>query len=153
MPVEPATLEDIDDLADLWVALAAEQRDHGSHLLAGGNRTLMREALASHVVDRTCLVIRAGDRDPLLGFVSFELERDGLERDVDRGVVHNLYVAPSARNAGHGSTLLEAAETALEAAGAERIILEAMAANDGARDFYEARGYAPHRVTYERRLE
>ena len=153
MPVEPATLDDLDDLADRWVDLAAEQRDHGSHLTAEGNRALMREALANHVVDRTCLVARDGTGGPPQGFVSFDLERDGLERDATRGVVHNLYVVPSARGAGHGTALLDAAEGALAAAGAERVLLEAMAANERAREFYEARGYAPHRVTYERPLE
>ena len=155
MPVELATLEDLDRVVELWVALAAEQRAHGSHLTAESNRALMREALAGHVVDHTCLVARSGDRDPppVVGFVSYDVERDGLDRDVDRGVVQNLYVVPEARDRGHGTELLRAAESALAAAGVDRIALEAMAANEAARRFYEERGYEPHRLTYERRLD
>lgn len=158
MAVELATLEDLDRVVELWVALAAEQREHGSHLTAEPNRDLMREALAQHVVDHTCLVAREDDQaaaesSPIVGFVSFDLEQDGLDRDVTRGVVQNLYVVPEARNRGFGSELLEAAEDAMKAAGAERIVLEAMAANEAGRRFYEERGYAPHRVTYERGTE
>ena len=153
MPVEPATLADVDRVVDLWVALAAEQRDYGAHLTAEPNRAVMREALAQHVVDHTCLVARATGSDRIVGFVSFALERDGLDRDVERGVVHNLYVEPSARDAGIGGDLLEAAEDALSAAGASRVVLEALAANEEARRFYERRGFAAHRISYERTLE
>ena len=153
MRIEPATLEDLDRLADLWVDLAAEQRAHGTHLRADANRGVIRETLAAHVVDHTCLVGRAADGEAIRGFVSFALERDGLERDVRRGTVQNLYVEPEARGAGLGGDLLAAAEEALAAAGAERVVLEAMAANDEARSFYEARGYEPHRVSYERPVE
>lgn len=154
MPVELATLDDLDRVVELWVALAAEQRQHGSHLTAEPNRDLIREALAQHIVDHTCLVAREGpvqvrDPPPVVGFVSFDREEDGLDRDVARGVVQNLYVVPEARNRGLGSELLEAAEEALAAAGAERIVLEAMAANAAGRRFYEERGYEAHRVTYE----
>jgi ribosomal protein S18 acetylase RimI-like enzyme len=155
MAVELATLDDLDRVVQLWVSLATEQREHGSHLTAGPNRDLMREALAQHVVDHTCLVAREdataeSDAPSIVGFVSFDLEQDGLDRDVTRGVVQNLYVVPDARNRGLGSELLDAAEDALEAAGAERIVLEAIAANEAARRFYQERGYEPHRVTYER---
>jgi len=155
MRVEPTALADLDRVVSLWVALADEQRAHGSHLTAEPNRDLMREALAQQVVDHTCLVARAEDDEgatsgAIVGFVSFGLERDGLDRDLVRGVVHNLYVVPAARRRGIGSELLSVAETALVVAGADRVALEALAANAEARRFYEARGYEAHRVGYER---
>lgn len=158
MQVEPATLSDLDRIVEYWVALAAEQRSHGSHLTVEPNRELMRETLARHVVDHTCFVARqetedATDSGPVVGFVSFDLERDGLDRDVVRGVVQNLYVDPAARDQGVGTALLAAAEGALAAAGVERVVLEAMADNAAARRFYERHGYDPHRITYERRVE
>jgi ribosomal protein S18 acetylase RimI-like enzyme len=141
----------LDRVVELWVALAEEQREHASRLTAEPNRELMREALAQHVVGHTCLVAREGEGSPIpvVGFVSFEVERDGLDRDVERGVIQNLYVVPESRNRGLGSGLLDAAEEALTATGADHIVLEAMAANQAGRRFYEARGYEPHRVTYE----
>jgi ribosomal protein S18 acetylase RimI-like enzyme len=156
MPVEPARLADLDRVVELWVALAEEQREHGAHLTAGPNRAVMREALAQHIVDHTCLVVRpspgddASSQGAITGFVSFGLEQDGLDRDVTRGVVHNLYVVPGARDSGVGGELLDAAETALAVAGAQLVTLETIAENDAARRFYERRGYAPHRVAYER---
>ncbi|MFB6354851.1 MAG: N-acetyltransferase family protein [Halobacteriales archaeon] len=160
MRIEPARLADLDRVVDLWVALAAEQRDHGAHLTAEPNRSVLRETLAQRVVDHTCLVARddhaasAGkspaEEPPIVGFVAFALERDGLDRDVDRGVVENLYVVPECRGQGIGGELVTAAEDALTAAGADRVALEVMAANDAARRFYERQGYGPHRVTYER---
>ncbi|NIS28872.1 MAG: GNAT family N-acetyltransferase, partial [Actinobacteria bacterium] len=102
--VELATLEDLDRVVELWVALAAEQRAHGSHLTAEPNRDVMREALAQAVVDHSCLVAREGPRDDdVVGFVSFDVERGGLDSDAERGVVENLYVVPEARGDGIGS--------------------------------------------------
>jgi len=155
MPIELATLADLDRLVELWAALAEEQRQYESHLTVEPNQDLMREAVAQHVVDHTCLVLRrevagCSESTGILGFITFDRERDGLDRDVDRGVVENLYVVPTARGNGHGTALLDAAEEALSGTGAERIVLEAMAANEDARQFYEATGYRPHRVTYER---
>jgi ribosomal protein S18 acetylase RimI-like enzyme len=154
MPVEVATLNDLDRILELWVALAEEQREHGTHLTVEPNRELIRESLAQRIVDQTCLVARraeaAGDTAEIVGFLSFDHERNGLDRDVERGVIENLYVVPESRGEGLGTALLEVAEAALAGAGADRIVLEAMAGNDAARRFYEAQGYRPHRITYER---
>jgi ribosomal protein S18 acetylase RimI-like enzyme len=63
MRIEPAEAGDVDALADAWVTLAAEQRAHGSHLYADRNRTRIRESMASHVVDGSCLLARPTDAD------------------------------------------------------------------------------------------
>lgn len=154
MRVELATLDDLDRIVELWAALAEEQREHGTHLTVHANRELMRESLAQRIVDQTCVVARTGSEDGsgsrILGFASFEDERDGLDRDVIRGVIENLYVVPTSRGEGVGTELLDMAEDALAGAGADRIVLDAMADNQEARRFYESRGYRQHRVTYER---
>ncbi|MFB6361207.1 MAG: N-acetyltransferase family protein [Halobacteriales archaeon] len=154
MPIEVATLDDLDRIVELWVALAEEQREHGTHLTVEPNRELIRESLAQRIVDQTCLVARRSEAGhgsaPIVGFLSFDHERNGLDRDVERGVIENLYVVPELRGEGLGTDLLEVAEAALTGAGADRLVLEAMAENEAARRFYEAQGYHPHRVTYER---
>ncbi len=154
MPVEVATLDDLDRIVELWVALAEQQREHGTHLTVEPNRELIRENLAQRIVNQTCLVARraetADGTAEILGFLSFDQERNGLDRDVERGVIENLYVVPESRGEGLGTALLEVAEAALAGAGADRIVLEAMAENEAARQFYEAQGYHPHRITYER---
>lgn len=88
-----------------------------------------------------------------VGFVSFGLEVDGFERDVERGTVHNLYVRPEVRSRGVGRALLQGAEGELRAAGADCVTLEALAANEAAVSFYREAGYREHRVELEKSLE
>jgi ribosomal protein S18 acetylase RimI-like enzyme len=147
--VEQATLADVDALVDRWVDLARDQRAYDSHLAAAANRTPIRQTLARHVVVDGVRVVR-DDGNEVVGFVMFGLEQGDYEQTVTRGVVHNLFVAPEARGQGVGSALLESAEDALARAGADVVSLEAMAANDGARRFYERHGYRLHRVELEK---
>ncbi|EMA64627.1 GNAT family N-acetyltransferase [Halorubrum lipolyticum] len=149
--VTPATVDDVDPVTDLWVALAEGQRAYGSALLAEGNRAAVREWVARSVVTGELLVARDGDDDPI-GFVGFTLDRGGYERDRTRGVVSNLFVVPERRDEGIGADLLDGAERALRETGAETVALEALAANDRAREFYAAQGYEPHRVELTKSL-
>jgi ribosomal protein S18 acetylase RimI-like enzyme len=142
--------DELDAVVDMWVALAAGQRDHGSHLLAEANRAAVGETFARDLVVGG---LRVAASDDLHGFVSFALDTGQYEEDHVRGVVRNLYVRPESRGEGVGSRLLDAAEAALAAKGAEAVRLEAMATNDAAREFYERRGYSPHRVAFEKRVE
>ena len=155
MRIEPATSEDVDGLADAWVALAASQREHGSHIAADENRNTIRGVLAHHVVDGSVLVARPGapGASGIIGFVNFGLEDAGISGDAVRGLVHNVYVEPGARDDGVGSALLDAAEAALVERGADVVAIEALAANEAARRLYERRGYRLHRVQYERTTE
>jgi len=143
--VAPATVDDVDDVTDLWVALAEDQRRHGSTLLAEPNRAAVREWVARSVVTGELLVARDGD-DGAIGFVGFSIDREGYERERVRGTVSNLFVVPERRGEGIGADLLDAAERALAASGAEAVALEALADNDHAREFYADRGYDLHRV-------
>lgn len=146
-----AEAADVDALADMWVALAVDQRSYQSHLQADENRGRIREAMARHVVTDGVRVARV-DGD-IVGFVMYGLERGDFAQDETRGVVRNLYVKPDHRSRGIGSRLLETAESALREAGATRVSLEAMAENDRARSFYERHGYAVHRVELEKAVE
>ena len=139
---------DADAIADLWVDLAADQRQHGSHLLPEANRTRVAETMLKHVVTDTALVARRDDE--VVGFVTFGQEAERYRQDVTRGVVHNIYVQVGHRGEGIGSELLSAAEAALVERGVDRLSLQAMAANDAAREFYRRHGYEPHRIEYEK---
>jgi ribosomal protein S18 acetylase RimI-like enzyme len=60
--IEPAAMDDVSTLADLWVDLAAGQRAYRSHLLAAPNRAAVADALARSVVRGDLLVARgSGD--------------------------------------------------------------------------------------------
>jgi len=64
--VTPATVDDVDPVTDLWIALAEGQRAHGSTLLAEENRGSVREWVARSVVTAELLVARDG-ADDLIG--------------------------------------------------------------------------------------
>lgn len=150
--IGPGETSEADAIVDLWMDLAAGQRDHGSHIQTTDNRTRIRESIIRHIVGETLLVARAGDGE-LAGFVMFTVESTGFEQDLQRGVIENLYVVPDVRNEGVGSALLDATHELLEARGVDAVALDVMASNEKARRFYRRHGYEPHRVEMERSVE
>ena len=154
--IAPATADDIDPIADLWVALAKSQRTFGSQLRAAENRETVRDWVARGVVTGELLVAKAeelGTEGPIVGFVGFSLDHGSLDWDQTRGTVDNLYVVPARRGEGIGSALLVAAEAALREAGAASVALEAMAANEQAQTFYQDHDYDQHRVVFHKSLD
>lgn len=137
-------------VTDLWVALAAGQREHGSQILAAENRARIRERILRHTVNDTLLVAR---EEEVVGFVTVEHEGGTYAQDDTRGVVTNLYVRPEHRGEGVGSALLGAAENRLRDLGVDAVALEVMADNGDARRFYRRAGYEPHRVELEKSIE
>lgn len=142
-----ATTDDVDALVDLWVSLAADQRTHGSHLCAEGNRDQIRQSLARQVVVDGVLVARVDD---VVGFVMYGLETGSYEQDVTRGVVHNIFVTEPYRGRGVGARLLTEAERDMAEAGVDVVALEVLAENDAAREFYRDNGYGLHRLEFEK---
>lgn len=137
-----------EEVTDLWIALAEEQRSFGSHMEGAPNRERIRSTFASHIVaDELVVALEAGD---VVGFVSFAMEFRLFEISIRRGIVHNLYVVPEYRGGGIGGRLLEEAEDRLRERGADVVSLEALDANERVHDFYRRHGYAPHRITYEK---
>jgi len=149
--IDPPGIDEADAIADAWVSLAADQRAYDSHLLAEPNRATARESVCRSIVTGGLLIARI--EDDLAGFVQFSVESGAYETDVRKGLVENLFVAPVHRDAGVGSELLDAAEAALAADGAEVVVLDVMAANEDARRFYRRHGYDPHRITMLKRVE
>ncbi|AWB27603.1 GNAT family N-acetyltransferase [Halococcoides cellulosivorans] len=149
--VESADGDDVSAVTDLWVALADDQRAHDSHVLGVESRETIVETVRRMIALDALAVARRADT--VVGFVAMELERDGYDRDVTRGRVPAIYVRPDDRSSGIGTQLLDRAERELGAAGADVITLEALAANDRARELYHDRGFVSHRVVYEKPIE
>ncbi|MFD1634109.1 GNAT family N-acetyltransferase [Haloplanus ruber] len=149
--VEAAEPGDAATVADLWVALANGQRRYGSHLRAAANREPIKAAMARAAADGRLDVAR--DDGDVVGFVHYTVERGSLAQDLTRGVVNDLYVVPERRGEGIGTALLDAAETTLKERGVEAVSVEALADNERAIRLYERRGYRPHRVEFERKVE
>lgn len=166
--VVTATVSDADRVVDLWVDLATDQRAYDSHVRATESREAVRETYLRRIVAGEVLLARVNDPNAktrcetevededqghVLGFVSFGLVTDAYDRDGTRGAVYDLYVVPEARDAGVGRQLLDAAEANLTERGADSVVLEAMARNEGARRFYRRRGYREHRVELRKPLD
>ena len=149
MEIRQPDATDIEAIVDLWVRLAADQQAYGSHLLADENRAPIRETISRHVISDGLLVAR---ESTLIGFVMFREEVGQFKRTVTRGIIENIYVIPDRRGEGIGSELLNAAEVALVAGGAEVIVLEVLADNEDAQRFYREHGYEPHRMEFAREL-
>lgn len=149
MEIDRPETTDVDAIVELWVALADDQRAHGSHVRGRESEATIRQSIAQRVVGDRAFVARS-EEEGIVGFVTFGLEEDTYRRDVSRGVVENLYVEPGHRDRGVGSALLERAERTLADHGADVVTLEAMAENDDARRFYERAGYHVHRVEFEK---
>lgn len=149
-----AEREDIDSLTSLWVDLVAGQRSFGAHLESEANRQSASDVIAQYVhADGVRVATDRADGERLVGFVMFHVERGMYDQDVTRGIVENVYVAPSYREHGIGSRLITVAESALRDRGASVIALSVLADNERARSLYRNRGYRPHRITMERRID
>lgn len=144
-------MADLDRVVELWAALAAEQRRYGSHVVPGENREAIRMLAGQRVVDGELLLAREGDE--VVGFLMFDVEREGYEGTADRGFVQYVFVEPEWRRRGVGTALFDEAEAVMRDRGAAAVALAVMAGNEDARRFYRRRGYAPFRVTYERPLD
>ena len=161
--IELGGLSDLDAVVEAWIALAADQRQHGSQVLPEPNRNAIRGVVGSHVLHGGLLVARdegeyaagEGEQGPgdLVGFVTFGPEDGGFELDTNRGVIRHLWVREDRRSEGVGSELLDAAEQRLAERGIEQVSLEVLAENEAARRFYRERGYGTHRLELEKELD
>ena len=149
--IREATPADVGAVVDCWVALAADQRQHASHLLAGANRLAIADSI--RMATAAGLVVVAEGDGALAGFAMAHQELDGLQRDVALGVIDAMYVRPDARGRGLGRALLEAVEAALARRGADHVALDVLTANTRARSFYAAAGYTERRRTLEKPLD
>jgi ribosomal protein S18 acetylase RimI-like enzyme len=162
MEIDTPEMNEADILADLWVELARDQFEHGSHLAAEDNRTAIYESICQHIVTGGVLVARVSDFNPdtsvelknssysetdIVGFVMFTTKSGQYDEIVSAGAIENIYVVEDLREGGIGSALLTAAEDALKTDGIEIITLDVMATNKSARRFYARHGYDAHRVT------
>ncbi|MDR9411480.1 MAG: GNAT family N-acetyltransferase [Haloquadratum sp.] len=149
--IRAGTPADVGAVVDCWVALAADQREHASHLLAEPNRLAITDSIAMATAVGLVVVAECGGR--IVGFAMAHQELDGLQRDVTLGVVDAMYVEPVARGEGLGAALLAAIEAALARRGADHVALEVLTTNARARRFYADAGYRERRRTLEKPLD
>lgn len=154
--ISAADSEDLGEVLECWIELVEGQREYGSHIEAESNRTIARDLLGQYITGNMLAVARpagASAGEDLLGFVMYYRENGVYTQTVTRGVIENVYVKSSIRGSGIGSALLSFAESELEARGVDAIGISAMAENQSAIDWYQERGYEPHRLVLERDID
>jgi ribosomal protein S18 acetylase RimI-like enzyme len=106
----------------------------------GVNRTAerVRQALLDHE-PTTETVLIAEESGLIVGFVCFQTLRS-ICYDHPWAEITELYVRPSHRRSGAGLTLVSAAITGAEIAGASEVILRVNVKNDAARNLYAKAG-------------
>jgi len=150
--VEAATIDDVDVITPLWVALVEGQQRYGAHLLGAENSQSASAIIKQYVLTGNVgVAVEAGG--PIVGFVMFHVETGVYEQDVTRGIVGNVFVVESARGQGIGTKLMDYAEKRLREEGVDVVGLSVLAANENARRLYAERGYRPHRIEMERDVE
>ncbi len=150
MQIEHASIDTLSEITELWIELAENQRTYSSHLLAEENRSAIRVQLASAIHADNILIATVPN---IVGFVMYTMEDGAYTVDSTRGVIQNIHVTPEYQNNGIGTALMDAAEDILKERDADILALEVMAGNEQARAFYTDRGYAMHRIQYERPVE
>jgi ribosomal protein S18 acetylase RimI-like enzyme len=144
-------IDEIGQLVSLWMRLADGQRKFGSDVSVTENRTQIQDVIAQHIVDDQIWVAKT-DRQ-IIGFVLYAIEEGYYVLSEARGIIRDLFVREDYRSQGVGSHLLNRAEMSLSGAGVTVIILDSMADNSAARDFYQSHDYTVHRVTYRKDIE
>ena len=152
--IRPLRPEDLDELAELWRALAVEGAPGGLVLYPPTDENVARwcrwVADAVRKGEIQVLVAKAGGR--IVGYVLFGERRSPLESPYRRGVIHDLYVRPGWRRRGLGTRLLEEALARLRATGVDLVTISVATTNRAALALYRKLGFEDFLLTLVKRL-
>jgi DNA-binding GntR family transcriptional regulator/CubicO group peptidase (beta-lactamase class C family)/GNAT superfamily N-acetyltransferase len=139
--LRPGTAADAAGLAEVFIAAWRDAYpgvvDPG--ILESLDHVTVAGWLGADVPSSGTTVVAEAPDGSIVGFVRFGEDPEGSES----GYVDSLYVHPRAGGRGTGRRLLEHAVAALEAAGHPVVTLWVFEANERARRFYAAAGFAP----------
>ena len=146
--IRRATLEDLDDVAALYIEL----KRHHQALSPDNPRYRVpdlawREWARERLAAEWAAAFLSFDRGRAVGLVILALQPHPWGTSCE---IETLVVAPWARRSGHGSRLMDAAEDFAIQAGAQGVRLNVLENNAAGRRFYEERGYALMAMRYGR---
>jgi ribosomal protein S18 acetylase RimI-like enzyme len=145
---------DLDGLRSLWLALHAHHLEVDEAVRPGvppGESWPRRRAqYADWLANPEAFALVAERSGEIAGYalVSIGPPDDTYLTGRVTANLETMSVDPSARGTGVGSALLDAVRARLAALGAELLFVSALAANAGARRFYEGHGFAATQVLY-----
>ncbi|KAB1198343.1 MULTISPECIES: GNAT family N-acetyltransferase [Haloferax] len=157
MHIRPIAESDVTALIDdLWLPFAREMGaidDYDALAEDVDARTEAIDYRRAQLTDDDVQTFVAVDDEGLVGYttVSYSEAPPVFARDA-AAKVKDLYVAPKARGAGLGTSLLERAHEWGRERGCTRVSLSVHARNDAARSCYDSMGYETRYVKMDRPL-
>ena len=113
----------------------------------------LSEILSAQIRSRMLRLLVAEHEGACVGFLSAGISR------IDRkfkggliGVIHDIFVEPSARKLGAASALLEKAECWMREAGAKAVKCDIVVGNEGGHRFWASHGYGDVSVSAQKEL-
>jgi ribosomal protein S18 acetylase RimI-like enzyme len=146
MPViRPATLNDLDRLADLWIAFMRDHRRYAREVrTTRHNRAVVRDHLAGLVPHGQVLVVDDGE---VQGFVAVVVDLPKLDVLFASATISDLYVAPGLRGQGWGKRLVDSAVAMVRERGLHAVRITVRSGNTVARSLYRQAGFRPLQET------
>ncbi len=138
LTTRPATSDDVDAILSIWELAAMAAHDG----LDSPRRARLGAHLRSSLRHPRTVVLCAVEGDRLLGYLTAHVDVHPT-MDGAVGVVDELFVHPAARRRGAGRALLADAAARLDAKGVQGVRTELHPADDDARAFAVAVGFAP----------
>jgi ribosomal protein S18 acetylase RimI-like enzyme len=146
---------DLPEIADLWRALRREHEPfHPCWSASDSWRADLLDDLRAAAASGTAVLrVAAGPGGRLAGYCRGRIAALPAHASESRiGVIDEVYVEPSSRNAGIGATLVAAVVEEFRRAGVHRLETTVSADNDGAIRFLERGRFCLHMVTLSRDL-
>ena len=144
MPVviRRARPEDAAVVAKYALRLFAQHRDYDPDRFAELSNVAGAEAYyGSRMSSPTSAVLVAETENTVVGFAYLEYQAANYPELLEKaGWLHDLYVDETARGTGAGKALIDAAQEAAKALGADKLVLMVAAKNDHARRFFTRSG-------------
>lgn len=149
----PATVDDLDRLAELAAAAVAEQAaDRGGDVwsVREARPVPARESLAADIDDTDRLVLAGTIDDAVVGYAAVHTERVRDGRVL--GVITDVYVEPGARAVGVGEELLAAVLAWCRERGCSGIDALALPGNRETKNFFETFGFTARALIVHHQL-
>ena len=153
--IRPLRPGDLDQLVELWKALAVEGSPGDLVLYppTDDNAARWRSWVAGAVEKGEIAVLVAEAGGLIVGYVLFGERKSPLKSPYRRGVIHDLYVRPGWRGKGIGRRLLEGALDRMRAWGLDMATISVATTNQVAIELYRRLGFKDFMLTLVRRLK
>jgi GNAT superfamily N-acetyltransferase len=139
--VRRATVDDLDDVLELWAQARAEQLQAGRQVWPGDEQ--LRPRLAEALADGSAEVLLAGWEGRPAGFVLLRIAPLSLLADAPAVHLEQLYVVPRLRRHGIARALLGRVVVRADRTGAEQVVCSVLPWARDTHRFFARLGFTP----------